>query len=250
MPDKKTRVKKETSSEKKAARKLVMDLHIHTLYSIDSESELHEIIDTAKEREIDVLGITDHNTVEGALHMKRIAPDGITVLLGQEVKTTEGEIIVYGLEETLPKKKELLETCRMAKERGGFIIIPHPFDRMRSGIGNRMLDILNYIDAVEVFNAHNRLGHFNNKARAFAEKHGLPMVAGSDSHSYEEIGFTTNTVVAEPEEKSILNAIKSGNSVMVAKKSGFKYNIKLGIIKLKKKRQLRKLKKLRASASC
>ncbi|MFH1445509.1 MAG: PHP domain-containing protein [Nanoarchaeota archaeon] len=227
-------------------RKLVMDLHIHTHHSSDSNTHPNKIIKRAKEMGVNVLGITDHDTVEGAKEVKKMAPEDIIVLLGQEIRTNDGEIIIYGLEETLPNKKDLIETCKLAKEKGGFIVTPHPFDKLRHGAGERLEEIIPYIDAIEVFNSHVRFDKFNEKAKFFAEKNKIPMVVGSDSHHHKEIGNTTNTVFSKFNEKSVLEAIKSGNVVMKTKKASIIYNVMLGMTKFKKKlkRKLRKMAKI------
>ena len=222
-------------------RRLVADFHMHTIYSHDSVNDFQTLFQTAREHGINVLGITDHNTVEGAKHVKRIAPSDMLVLLGQEVMTLSGEIIVYDVEETIPKKIDLLETCKLVKEKGGFIIIPHPFDGFRNGIGEKMLDIMPYIDAIESINPRSFREKANKKAKEFAEEHKIPMVSGSDCHTKMEIGSARNIIIAEADEKSVLEAIKTGTVIIDAKRTGLRPHITTLKLAIKKKLRMKKL---------
>ena len=201
---------------RKKPRILKADLHIHTARSGDSDISALDVIAHARTEGLDIVGVTDHNTTKGATETWKLAkkesPE-LTVLIGQEVRSNAGEIIVFGVDKDLPKKIPLEEVCKQAKEMGGFIVVPHPFDRLREGICNRMIDILPYIDAVEVLNAKSIWKRFNKKAREFAEEHGLPMVAGSDAHIPQYIGSAYTLIewnkTGKPKEKDIYAAIKA-----------------------------------------
>ena len=77
-----------------------VDLHSHTLWSKDSLTEFETIIRLCQQRGVDRIAITDHNTAEGALAMQQIAPD--LVIVGEEIMTTQGEILAYFVRETVP----------------------------------------------------------------------------------------------------------------------------------------------------
>jgi predicted metal-dependent phosphoesterase TrpH len=201
------------------------DLHIHTFYSGDNRLKPAEIIAKALERKLDVLGITDHNTTRGALETRKLAAKkarGLLVLAGQEVLTKQGEILVFGLEKSIKKGQGLVETCQEAKKKGGFIIPSHPFDISRCGTGKHLEEILQYIDAIEVFNSRSLLNRFNKKAIVFAREHGLPMVAASDAHIPGDIGNTLTLIDSKPQEKAVYAAIKKGKTELVAGKAGFR----------------------------
>jgi hypothetical protein len=214
---------KKKAAEKNKTALLKADLHIHTARSGDSDISAEDIIQQAIVNELDVVGVVDHNTTKGGKETKKLAKKEspkLIVLVGQEVKTKEGEIIVFGLEKDLQKKKPLIETIKKAGARKGFIIIPHPFDVTRYGIGKHVRDIIPYIDAVEVFNAKSVWKRFNANARAFAEEHNLPMVAGSDAHFPSYIGMAYTLIESRPDEKAIYNAIKKGKTVVSGKTAG------------------------------
>jgi predicted metal-dependent phosphoesterase TrpH len=203
--------------------KIKADFHIHTHHSPDSGSSASSIVQAARKEGIDVIAVTDHNTTKGALEVKAIAKGNPLVLVGQEVKTLSGEIIVIGPEKDIPKKLSLAETCRLAKSMGGFIISPHPFDRYRNGIGRRINVIIGDIDAIEALNSRCFRNKYNKKAATFAEVNEIPVVSGSDAHFPEEIGksFTQLDInKIKLDERSILDAITSGNTELHGGLSG------------------------------
>lgn len=214
------------------AKRLKVDLHLHTDHSADSRASPRAMVDRALELGFDAIAVTDHNTVSGSLEAERLAEGtGLLVIPGQETLTREGEIIVLGPRETLPSGRPLLETARQARRKRGFVIAPHPFDTMRRGIGRSIVSMLQYIDAMEVFNARTIFGRFNDKARSFASAHGIPMVAGSDSHFPEEMGSTYMLVDSEKDTRAILDAVHSGRADAFIRRQGMKPRIKRGLMK-------------------
>src|ERR1051325_3227419 len=130
-----------------------VDLHSHTLWSKDCLSKFETIIELCRRRGVDRIAITDHNTAEGALAMQKIAPD--VVIVGEEIMTTEGEILAYFLTESIPAKLTPNETIRRLRDQGAVISVSHPFDRLRKGAwGEEALTrIADQVDAIEIFNA-------------------------------------------------------------------------------------------------
>lgn len=172
------------------------DLHIHTAYSPDSHVSLERLIARCREVGINCVAITDHNTIAGALEMKRLAP--FKVIVGEEIQTLTGEVIGYFLSEEIPRGLPAEETARRIKEQGGAVCIPHPFDRLRlSTIRRQSLEALvPHTDIIEVFNSRLILRRQAAKAQRFAEAHGLLASAGSDAHTVFEVG---NAYVEMPE---------------------------------------------------
>ena len=205
--------------------KLRADLHIHTYYSYDSSLPPDELVKKARELRLDVLGIADHGTCKGALDAREIAKGNPIILVGQEIKTDSGEILVFGIEEDLEQLRPLKETCSEAKNLGGIIIVPHPFDKFRWGIGDQMKDILNLIDAIEGFNSMCTLDMFNKKAQDFATRNNKPVVAGSDTHFKNEIGRAITMIESKRDEKSIFEAIRKGRTETLGKKTGISKRI-------------------------
>jgi len=189
---------------------LKADLHIHTEYSMDCNTPLEQIINRCLETGINCIAVADHGTTEGALKIQSIAP--FPVIIAEEILTTHGEIMGLFLKETISSGQSVEKTISLIRAQGGLINIPHPFDMLRhSALDGRIIEeIVEQIDAVEVFNARCILLRSSIKAQIFAEKYGIPRSAGSDAHTLQEIG---NAYVEMPEfngRDDFLDALKKG----------------------------------------
>ncbi len=189
---------------------LKADFHIHTEYSMDCNTSLDKIIKRCGEVGVNCITVSDHGVIEGALEMQKRAP--FKVIVAEEILTTQGEIIGMFLKEVIPSELPVSETIARIREQGGLVCIPHPFDLIRtSALKDKVIEeMAGEIDIIEVFNARNPLPHSSAKARAFAEKHGMAMSAGSDAHTTNEIG---NAWVEMPEfsgSDDFLEALRAG----------------------------------------
>jgi predicted metal-dependent phosphoesterase TrpH len=167
------------------------DFHMHTRYSMDSTSSLESIVERCLEMGINCIAITDHDALEGALKMQKVAP--FTVIPGEEILTPNGEVIGYFLKEYIPSRQPIEKVIEAIKSQGGLVGLPHPFDTFRGlkNLDHDHLDALaSQIDVVEVFNARGLLPGDSDRAGDFARRHNLPGTAGSDAHSPREIGRT------------------------------------------------------------
>jgi predicted metal-dependent phosphoesterase TrpH len=189
---------------------LKADLHIHSEYSMDCNTSLEKIIRRCEELDINCIAIADHGTAEGALKMKEMAP--FTVIVAEEILTTEGEIMGMFLEETIPSGLTPRETVDRIREQGGLVNIPHPFETIRgSALKDRYInEIVAQIDLMEVLNSRSPFPKNSNKAREFADEHGIVHGAGSDAHTLMEIG---NAYIIMPEfegKDDFLKALSQG----------------------------------------
>ena len=171
------------------------------------------LLRTCLEKGINCVAVTDHNSIAGALELRRMAP--FPVIVGEEVRTTYGEVMGLFLTEGIPRLLTPLETVDRIKAQGGLVCIPHPFDRLRRSLLRRsaLESILPLVDIIEVFNSRTVLGGYLTRALAFAEKHGLLASAGSDAHSPGEVG---GAYVVMPEfdgPQSFLRALAQGEIV-------------------------------------
>jgi predicted metal-dependent phosphoesterase TrpH len=176
-----------------ASRPLMeVDLHMHTDHSPDCATPVKVLLETARDRGLGAIAITDHNEVSGALEARRIAGEmgGIEVIVAEEVKTAEqGEVIGLFLEEKIPKGMTMAETIAAIRDQGGLVYVPHPFDRFHSVPDyEHLLDIVEEIDILEVFNPRVALTAFNEEAERFARKYRIVSGAGSDSHVAQGLG--------------------------------------------------------------
>jgi predicted metal-dependent phosphoesterase TrpH len=176
-----------------AGRPLIeVDLHMHTDHSGDCATPVEVLLQTARDRGLGAIAITDHNEVSGALEAAEIAAgmDGLKVIVAEEVKTAEqGEVIGLFLKEKIPKGLTMAETIAAIREQGGLVYVPHPFDRFHSVPDyEHLLDIVEEVDLLEVFNPRVMLTSFNEEAVRFAGKYRIIPAAGSDSHVAQGLG--------------------------------------------------------------
>ena len=163
---------------------------MHSHYSPDSVMSPEKLVARCLKVGLNCIAVTDHNTIDGAVAARRLAP--FTVIIGEEVSSAGGEITGLFLKETIPGGLPPVETVLRIKEQGGLVSVPHPFDRFRSKVITRsaLSEILPHIDIVEAFNARNNLDADNRKARRFAREHRLLTSGVSDAHTTLELGRT------------------------------------------------------------
>jgi len=170
-----------------------VDMHSHTMFSGDSTTTLEEIAEAVIEAGIDVLCVTDHNAIEGALRLREVlgASSPCRVVVGEEVRTHTGEIIGLFLTERIPFGSSAEATARAIRDQGGVVYVPHPFDPLRANISESSLDAIveaGLVDAIEALNAKTSLRSLNDRAREYGEARGLALGAGSDAHVPHALG--------------------------------------------------------------
>jgi predicted metal-dependent phosphoesterase TrpH len=169
-------------------RTVRVDLHLHTHRSHDSATSYQALTAACRRRRLDVIAITDHNRIEGALEFRDLG--GQRCIVGEEVTTTEGEIIGLFLKEFIPPRLSPEETIAEIKRQGGVVYMPHPFDRLRRSVikPEALVRVAPLLDAVEVLNARLHSASQNEDALRFARERGLLIGAGSDAHIAFEVG--------------------------------------------------------------
>jgi len=191
---------------------LKADLHIHSTHS-DGKSSPREIILTAMYKNLDVISITDHNTFSGAVEAAKITrsiPEAPLIIIGNEVRTDEGDILVYCTEPfDAPKNIGLL--IDKAHENNCLVVPAHPFDILRLGIGDVLFEYKGW-DAIEVWNASANL-RANKEAIKAAKLLNLPSLASSDAHIPDYIGVAYTIIdVDNPTVEDVLESIRKGKT--------------------------------------
>ncbi len=172
-------------------RQIGVDLHMHTDHSPDCATPVRTLLETARDQGLGAIAITDHNVVSGALEAREIADEvGIKVIVAEEVKTAEqGEVIGLFIEEKIERGMTMAETIAEIRRQGGLVYVPHPFDRLHSVPDyEHLLNMVDEIDILEVFNPRVTLTAFNEEAERFATKYRIVPGAGSDSHVAQGLG--------------------------------------------------------------
>jgi predicted metal-dependent phosphoesterase TrpH len=177
-----------------------IDLHCHTNASFDSLADPVAVVKAAAKQGMTHLAITDHDRIEGALRARDAAPEGLTVIIGEEIRTADGDLVAVFLERAVAPHRPARETIEEVRAQGGLVGIPHPFDTYRGSMlkDPRLEAIASLVDWVEAYNARVVGGSGNEKAQAFAREVGLPGVAVSDAHSVLEVGVAYTAVEIDP----------------------------------------------------
>ncbi len=176
-----------------AARPVIhCDIHMHTDHSPDCATPVEVLLETARDRGLGAIAVTDHNEITGALAAREAAEamGGIKVIVGEEVKTAEqGEVIGLFIEEQIPRGMTMAETIAEIRRQHGLVYVPHPFDRLHSVPDyEHLVDMVEEIDILEVFNPRVALSAFNEEAERFAGKYRIVPGAGSDGHVAQALG--------------------------------------------------------------
>jgi predicted metal-dependent phosphoesterase TrpH len=191
-----------------------VDLHSHTMWSGDSTTTPDELVEAVEASGLDVLCITDHNSLAGALELRDVVP--CRVVVGEELRTPKGEIIGLFLTERIPAGTGHVVAARAVRDQGGLVYVPHPFDPMRRNLADgalRELAELGLIDAVEVLNSKTSLASLNQKAAEFAEEFGLAAGAGSDAHVPDALGAAYVEMDDFTDAPSFLRSLRQGRVV-------------------------------------
>jgi hypothetical protein len=193
---------------------LIVDLHIHSVYSPDSPVEPRTVLKIAKKKGLNGVAVTDHDTIRGGLEALKANTDpNFVVIVGSEVETTDkGDIIGLFLTQEI-QSREASEVIKEIKEQGGVAMWAHPY---REGKNLLSSVVIKQIDVIEGLNAKT-LESQNMLARALAERYRKPVAGVSDAHAAEEIGNAV-TLIDGSSVGGIREALLKGKTQVI----GFK----------------------------
>lgn len=203
--------------------KAFVDLHCHTAASFDSLADPASVVRAAATRGITHLAITDHDRIDGALRARDAAPAGLTVIVGEEIRTTDGDLIAVFLERAVPPGLSAADTVSAVRAQGGLVGIPHPFDRFRGSMlkDPRLESMANSADWIETHNARIMAGNGNERAAELARALGRPGVAVSDAHSVLEVGVAYTMLDGDPSTAAGLLAALASAEIVPGRASYF-----------------------------
>jgi predicted metal-dependent phosphoesterase TrpH len=166
-----------------------VDCHLHTVMSGDAVTTLDQLAEQVRQHRLDVVCITDHNITSAAVAAAERGI-GARVVVGEEIRTQEGDVIGLFLTSRIPYVLPLGEVAGLIRAQGGLVYVPHPFDPGRSSLGEaaERLCADGLADVIEVFNAKIESQDLNRQAAELAARYGLPGAAGSDAHDPDGIG--------------------------------------------------------------
>ena len=191
-------------------KSVAIDLHTHSEASPDGALTTKDYRRMLKSGRLDYVAVTDHNTTDFARALKHeLGELGERIIVGEEIRTTHGEIIGLYLTETVPKLLSPHETIAAIRAQGGLVCIPHPFENVRRGMSRKALEpISREVDMIEV---HNGRAVFQNKSKlayAWAALHGCAGVANSDCHAPSGWGRTRTRIAAAPTKDNLIDLLR------------------------------------------
>ncbi len=205
--------------------RLKLDLHVHTNHS-DSTSSVKKILETARERGLDGIAVTDHSTLNACNEASILALD-LLIIPGVEVETDKGHMLILGVSNPPPQGTSIDKIVEYAKQEEGVIVIPHPslpFISVKKEVIERIRP-----DAIETYNAKTPVSrYFMKKNIKLAKRLGIPQTGGSDAHSHNSVGDMYTVVDAESKTvNAVLDAIRKGRIRPKGKASSLRERAKM-----------------------
>lgn len=182
-----------------------IDLHIHSTHSYDGTATPREVARRCKKVGLAGFAITDHNSLKGSAEALSIGrEEGLVVVRGLEVSTSEGHVLAYGVRDEIRSARGIDETIEEIHAAGGIAVAAHP-KRFPSGMGlKRALEA--GFDGIEALNGgSSRRGNLS--ALRATERLGMPITGGSDAHRLTEVGKAWTVVEGASSEDDIVHAV-------------------------------------------
>jgi predicted metal-dependent phosphoesterase TrpH len=175
------------------------DLHVHTIYSYDGTATVPAVLKQARQAGLDLIAITDHDEIRGALLAEQLAPQyNLQVIPGVEITTAEGDLLALNIRSLVPAGLPLIETLQQVGALGGFCIAPHPTASSFSMKSLSAFSIRRALQAslpkrvlvgIETYNATAIDRECNTAAGILAESCGIARTGSSDAHVLTAIGL-------------------------------------------------------------
>jgi len=205
---------------------LKADLHMHT--DTDKTDKLHysarQLIDHAASLKLDVISITHHDELWWDKKMVAYAEKkGILLIPGAELTLDGKHVLVLNItEEDIANVKTLVDLPKLRREET-LVVAPHPFFRMGSCLGKKLLSNISSFDAIEYSHFYTRFINPNKMAVKVSRRYRKPMLGSSDSHLLVDMGTTYTYIDARKDPRDIILAIKKGNIRIVTRPLSLSY---------------------------
>jgi predicted metal-dependent phosphoesterase TrpH len=189
-----------------------VDLHTHSIASHDGGITPAQYAHAISTGILDAIAVTDHNSVELALILRKEL--GPKIIVGEEIMTNSGEIIGLFLKERIKPGLTPLTTIRKIREQEGIVYIPHPLETFRKGLPLSVLEeIFDQIDIIEAFNGRAFLQNKHAQSAMFAKLNNIRIAASSDAHGAAALGKTYTLTKQIPSKRSLLKDIETGTPI-------------------------------------
>ncbi|MDZ7785912.1 MAG: PHP domain-containing protein [Candidatus Saccharibacteria bacterium] len=188
------------------------DLHTHSEHSYDGGITLKQYQRTLEDGVLDYIAITDHNRIDFAQKAREALGDRIIV--GEEIMTTEGEIIGLFLTNEVRPHQTPADTISAIKQQNGIVYVPHPFETVRKGLHPETIEKHTAeIDLIEVCNGRAFLQNRGEQALVWSRINNVPGAASSDAHGHKGLGKTYSDLAERPGKNNVVELIKTGQLI-------------------------------------
>ena len=188
---------------------LKIDLHTHSIASPDGSLKMADYKKMLRGG-LDVIAITDHNTI--SFGKKVQAELGQNIIVGEEITTLKGEIIGLFLKHVVRPGLSPLETVKAIHNQDGLVYLPHPFETVRKGMKAEVLqEIIDHVDIIEVFNGRAVFQNRSAIARQWAKKYKKARAASSDAHGLYGWGRTYTLVKEVPKYDTLIDLLSTSD---------------------------------------
>lgn len=183
-----------------------VDLHTHSQASPDGWLKAEDYERMLKSGRLHAIAVTDHDRIDFALALHKQLGDAIIV--GEEISTSQGEVIGLYLSKAVPAGLTAAATVAEIKRQKGLVYIPHPFERLRSGLSAAVLQtIADQVDIIEMHNGRASLDAKPRQAIEWALQNKVAMAASSDAHGVIGWGKTASLIDAMPSHKTLVSLL-------------------------------------------
>jgi predicted metal-dependent phosphoesterase TrpH len=195
-----------------------IEMHCHTVASHDGMITFNGLKNICRERRVDVVCITDHDTVEGAVEFQRRARAEnlpLEIIVGEE-RTLENKCHLIGLFLREPiQSASVAGAIAEIHAQGGLALVPHPFRGKDGLLGPRGLLDANTIgaDAFEIHTAKSSLAD-NMRSREELANGKSGVFGGSDAHYEADVAQCVNVAPWQGSAEATIRA-------MLARKTPF-----------------------------
>lgn len=187
-----------------------VDLHTHSTASPDGGITIDQYIQLIGEEQLDFIAVTDHDTTKNARALK--ATLGDKIIIGEEVSCIEGEIIGLFLKDTIKPNQTAIQAAKEIKKQGGLVYIPHPFETVRKGLPEDILNsIIDLIDIVEVYNGRAVIQNKGPQASVWARVNQKVTAASSDAHGLKGVGTAYSVISKAPTASNLVQQLNLGH---------------------------------------